>query len=82
MRAGQTIVEATAGRTGIGLAIAANRHHLKCKIFAPYGFSEEKINIMIALGADVSRTSQSKGMHGTNELHVPMLNMCRLYESI
>ncbi len=29
-----------------------------------YGFSEEKINIMIALGADVSRTSQSKGMHG------------------
>lgn len=64
VRAGQTIVEATAGNTGIGLAIAANRHHLKCKIFAPYGFSEEKINIMIALGADVSRTSQSEGMHG------------------
>ena len=61
VRAGQTIVEATAGNTGIGLAIAANRHHL------PYGFSpygEEKINIMIALGADVSRTSQSEGMHG------------------
>ena len=32
VRAGQTIVEATAGNTGIGLAIAANRHHLKCKI--------------------------------------------------
>ncbi len=43
VRAGQTIVEATAGNTGIGLAIAANRHHLKCKIFAPYGFSEERL---------------------------------------
>lgn len=64
VRSGQTIVEATAGNTGIGLAIAANRHHLKCKIFAPYGFSEEKINIMIALGADVSRTSQSEGVLG------------------
>lgn len=67
VREGQTIVEATAGNTGIGLAIAANRHHLKCKIFAPYGFSEEKINIMIALGADVSRTSQSEGMLGAQK---------------
>lgn len=65
--AGQTIVEATAGNTGIGLAIAANKHQLKCKIFAPYGFSEEKINIMIALGADVSRTSQSEGMIGAQK---------------
>ena len=46
---------------------------MKCKIFAPYGFSEEKINIMIALGADVSRTSQSEGMLGAQKLHVPML---------
>lgn len=65
--AGQTIVEATAGNTGIGLAIAANKHQLKCKIFAPYGFSEEKIKIMIALGADVSRTSQSEGMIGAQK---------------
>ncbi|MGT2378202.1 pyridoxal-phosphate dependent enzyme [Staphylococcus aureus] len=63
-RAGQTIVEATAGNTGIGLAIAANRHHLKCKIFAPDGFSARNNYIMIALGAEVSRTSQSEGMHG------------------
>jgi O-acetylserine dependent cystathionine beta-synthase len=32
--------------------IAANRYHLKCVIFAPEGFSEEKISIMRALGAD------------------------------
>ena len=42
VRAGQTIVEATAGNTGIGLAIAHNRHHLKCKIFCAVWFSEEK----------------------------------------
>lgn len=29
-------------------------------------FSEEKINIMIALGADVSRTSQFEGMYGAH----------------
>ena len=28
---------------------------------------------MIALGADVSRTSQSEGMLGAQKLHVPML---------
>lgn len=50
---GDTIVEATAGNTGIGLAIAANRYQLNCVIFAPEGFSEEKISIMRALGADV-----------------------------
>ncbi|MGT0197507.1 pyridoxal-phosphate dependent enzyme [Staphylococcus aureus] len=43
VRAGQTIVEATAGNTGIGLAIAANRHHLKCKIFAPYAFQKKRL---------------------------------------
>ena len=52
---GDTIVEATAGNTGIGLAIAANRYHLNCVIFAPEGFSEEKISIMRALGADIKR---------------------------
>ena len=42
---GDTIVEATAGNTGIGLAMAANRYHLKCVIFAPEGFSEEKFQL-------------------------------------
>lgn len=35
---GATIVEATAGNTGIGLAIAANRYNLTCVIFAPEAF--------------------------------------------
>ena len=61
---GGTIVEATAGNTGIGLVIAANRYHLKCVIFAPEGFSEEKISIMRALGADIKRTPKDEGMIG------------------
>lgn len=64
---GDTIVEATAGNTGIGLAIAANRYQLKCVIFAPEGFSEEKISIMRALGADIKRTRRDKGMIGAQQ---------------
>lgn len=42
IRSGDTIVEATAGNTGIGLAIVANHYNMNCVIFAPEGFSEEK----------------------------------------
>lgn len=46
LKKGGTIVEASAGNTGtgIGLAIAANRYKVKCVIFAPKGFAEEKIS--------------------------------------
>lgn len=64
---GDTIVEATAGNTGIGLAIAANRYNLTCVIFAPEGFSEEKISIMRALGADIKRTPRENGMIGAQQ---------------
>ena len=62
IRSGDTIVEATAGNTGIGLAIVANHYNMNCVIFAPEGFSEEKMNIMKALGAEVRRTPRSEGM--------------------
>ncbi|MCI2948501.1 cysteine synthase family protein [Staphylococcus caledonicus] len=67
VQAGDTIVEATAGNTGIGLAIAANRYNLNCVIFAPEGFSEEKISIMRALGAEIKRTAKDKGMIGAQQ---------------
>lgn len=65
---GGTIVEASAGNTGIGLAIAANRHDISCIIFAPEGFSEEKISIMKALGAEVKRTPKTDGMIGAQQV--------------
>ena len=64
---GDTIVDASAGNTGIGLAIAANHFKLRCVIFAPEGFSEEKISIMKALGVNVNRTRRADGMRGARE---------------
>ena len=59
-----TIVEATAGNTGIGLALIGVNRGYKVKLFVPEGFSEEKVKIMRALGAEVTRTPESEGMQG------------------
>ncbi|MDG0843903.1 cysteine synthase family protein [Staphylococcus equorum] len=64
---GGTVVEASAGNTGIGVAIAANRHNINAVIFAPEGFAEEKISIIKALGAKVRRTEKALGMKGAQE---------------
>ena len=61
---GDTVVEASAGNTGIGVALAANHYGLNSVIFAPLGFAEEKVAIIKALGAKVIRTERSLGMEG------------------
>src|SRR5215475_5469989 len=61
---GGTIVEATAGNTGIGLALIGVSRGYKVKLFVPEKFSEEKVIIMRALGAEVFRTPESEGMKG------------------
>ncbi len=61
---GGTIVEATAGNTGIGLALIGVNRGYKVKLFVPERFSEEKVKIMRALGAEVSRTPDAEGMQG------------------
>ena len=61
---GGTIVEATAGNTGIGLALIGVNRGYKVKLFVPEGFSEEKVTIMRALGAEVTRTPDADGMQG------------------
>ena len=62
--AGGTIVEATAGNTGIGLALIGVNRGYKVKLFIPENFSQEKVTIMRALGADVERTPEAEGMQG------------------
>ena len=64
LRAGGTIVEATAGNTGIGLALIGVNRGYKVKLFVPERFSEEKVKIMRALGAEVFRTPDAEGMQG------------------
>ena len=64
LKPGGTIVEATAGNTGIGLALIGVNRGYKVALFVPERFSEEKVMIMRALGAEVTRTPESEGMQG------------------
>jgi len=61
---GGTIVEATAGNTGIGLALIGVNRGYKVRLFVPENFSQEKVMIMRALGAEVTRTPDAEGMQG------------------
>jgi cysteine synthase A len=65
LKPGGTIVEATAGNTGIGLALIGINRGYKVRLFLPEGFSEEKAVIMRALGAEVTRTPEAEGMQGS-----------------
>src|SRR5262250_2404006 len=64
LRLGGTIVEATAGNTGIGLALIGVNRGYKVALFVPEKFSEEKVMLMRALGAEVVRTPDEEGMSG------------------
>jgi cysteine synthase len=64
LQPGGTIVEATAGNTGIGLALIGVKRGYKVALFVPEKFSEEKVMIMRALGAEVARTPEAEGMAG------------------
>lgn len=53
LKPGGTVVEGTAGNTGIGLAHICNAKGYKCKIIIPETQSQEKIDALRTLGADV-----------------------------
>ena len=53
LRPGGTIVEATAGNTGMGLAMAAARKGYRLIVVMTTKMSEEKVNLMRACGAEV-----------------------------
>lgn len=59
-----TIIEPTAGNTGIGLALATQRHHLPTILVVPAKFSYEKQTLMRALGATIVNTPASRGIKG------------------
>jgi len=59
---GGTVVEPTAGNTGIGMAIAANEFGLDAVFVVPEGFSSEKEQMMAALGAEIVHISGDAGM--------------------
>jgi cystathionine beta-synthase (O-acetyl-L-serine) len=64
LKEGGTIIEPTAGNTGIGLALAAIGKNIKVIFCVPEKFSIEKQQIMKALGATIVHTPTSEGMQG------------------
>ncbi len=67
LKQGGTLIEPTAGNTGIGLAIAALDRDLSIIFCVPEQFSLEKQQLMKALGAKIVHTSSSEGMRGAIE---------------
>lgn len=64
LKPGGTIIEPTAGNTGIGIALAAVGKGYQVIFVVPEKFSEEKQELMRALGAKVIHTPTSEGMIG------------------
>lgn len=64
LKPGSTIIEATAGNTGLGIAFAALGKGYKVIFTVPTKFSAEKQALMRALGAQVINTPRADGMLG------------------
>ena len=61
LKAGGTLVEATAGNTGLGLALVASQKGYKLILVIPDKMSQEKIFHLKALGAEVVMTRSDVG---------------------
>jgi cysteine synthase A len=64
LRPGSIITEATAGNTGVGLALVGVNRGYRVVLFVPEGYAEEKCDLMRGFGAEVHRTPESEGMTG------------------
>jgi cysteine synthase A len=61
LKAGDTIVEATSGNTGISFSALGKALGHKVKIFMPDWLSTERINLIRSLGADIRLVSKEDG---------------------
>lgn len=64
LKAGGTIIEPTAGNTGIGLTLAALKKGYKVVLVVPKKFSIEKQELAKALGAEIVHTPTELGIKG------------------
>lgn len=64
LRPGSTIIEPTAGNTGIGLALIGAARGYRVILCVPEGNSREKMKVMEALGGEIEYVSKEEGMSG------------------
>src|SRR2546430_12925528 len=64
LRPGATVIEPTAGNTGIGLALVGVARGYRVVLCVPEGYSREKMKIMEALGGQIEYVPAEEGMEG------------------
>ena len=64
LRPGSTVIEPTAGNTGIGLALVGVARGYRVVLCVPEGYSREKMKIMEALGGQIEYVPAEEGMEG------------------
>jgi cysteine synthase A len=67
LKAGGTIIEPTAGNTGVGLALAGVQKGYRVILCVPENFSSEKREVMRALGGELVLTPADTGIKGAIE---------------
>jgi cysteine synthase A len=68
LQPGSTIIEPTAGNTGIGLALIGVARGYRVILCVPEGYSREKMKVMEALGGEIQYVTKEEGMKGAIEL--------------
>ena len=64
LKTGATIIEPTAGNTGIGLALVGVARGYRVILCVPRGFAEEKMKLIQALGGEIEYVPNEAGMQG------------------
>ena len=64
LKPGDTIIEPTSGNTGVSLAMIARARGYNLKVVMPAGVTQERIDLLIAYGAEIIFSDADKG---TNE---------------
>jgi cysteine synthase len=67
LKPGATIIEPTAGNTGIGLALVGIARGYRVILCVPHGFAAEKMKLIEALGGEIEYVPHDEGMKGAIE---------------